>query len=49
MKDTLDQNPKDTKNYFLNRIHDLHPIMFAMRRMAKPVIASVEGAPGAGG
>ena len=44
MKDTLDQNPKDTKNYFLNRIHDLHPIMFAMRRMAKPVIASVEGA-----
>ena len=44
MKETLDQAPKDTKNYFLNRIHDLHPIMFAMRRMAKPVIASVEGA-----
>ena len=44
MKETLDQDPKDTKNYFLNRIHDLHPIMFAMRRMAKPVIASVEGA-----
>ena len=44
MKETLHQNPEDTKNYFLNRIHDLHPIMFTMRRMAKPVIASVEGA-----
>ena len=44
MKETLDQDSKDTKNYFLNRIHDLHPIMFAMRRMPKPVIASVEGA-----
>ena len=44
MKETLEQDPKDTKSYFLNRIHDLHPIMFAMRRMPKPVIASVEGA-----
>ena len=25
-------------------IHDLHPIMFALRRMPKPVIASVRGA-----
>jgi len=29
---------------FLYRIHDLHPIMFAMRRMPKPVIASCRGA-----
>ena len=26
------------------RIHDLHPIMFAMRRMPKPIIASCRGA-----
>lgn len=29
---------------FIQRIHDLHPIMFAMRRMPKPIIASVAGA-----
>lgn len=30
--------------YFVNRIHDLHPIMFSMRRMPKPIIAKVRGA-----
>lgn len=30
--------------YFVNRIHDLHPIMFSLRRMPKPVIAKVRGA-----
>ncbi len=34
----------ELKAEFMNRIHDLHPIMFAMRRMPKPVVASVAGA-----
>lgn len=34
----------EIQNYFVNRIHDLHPIMFSMRRMAKPVVAKVQGA-----
>ncbi len=29
---------------FMLRIHELHPIMFAMRRMPKPIIASCRGA-----
>lgn len=29
---------------FLHRIHDLHTIMYAMRRMPKPILASVSGA-----
>jgi len=39
---THDNN--EIQNYFVNRIHDLHPIMFAMRRMPKPVVAKVRGA-----
>lgn len=35
---------KDLHKQFMLRIHDLHPIMFALRRMPKPVIASVRGA-----
>ncbi len=34
----------EIQSYFVNRIHDLHPIMFSMRRMPKPVIAKVRGA-----
>lgn len=34
----------EIENYFVNRIHDLHPIMFSMRRMPKPIIAKVRGA-----
>lgn len=34
----------EIKKYFLHRIHNLHPIMFSMRRMAKPIIAKVRGA-----
>ena len=34
----------EVKKYFLHRIHNLHPIMFSMRRMAKPIIAKVRGA-----
>ena len=40
----IDQPPESIRAQFLNRIHDLHPIMFAMRRIPKPIIASVAGA-----
>ena len=39
-----DAEPDKIRNTLINRIHDLHPIMFAMRRMPKPIVASVEGA-----
>ncbi len=35
---------EETRKNFLLRIHELHTIMFAMRRMPKPIIASVRGA-----
>ena len=35
---------EDIRKQFMLHIHDLHPIMFALRRMPKPVIASVRGA-----
>lgn len=44
MSGLIDQPPAAVRAQFVNRIHDLHPIMFAMRRMPKPVIASVAGA-----
>jgi len=44
MAGMVDAPPAEIRNAFVNRIHDLHPIMFAMRRMPKPVIASVAGA-----
>ncbi|NND84076.1 MAG: enoyl-CoA hydratase/isomerase family protein, partial [Acidimicrobiia bacterium] len=31
-------------SYMAHRIHDLHTVMFAMRRMEKPIIAKVRGA-----
>ena len=34
----------EIQSYFVNRIHDLHPIMYSMRRMPKPVVAKVRGA-----
>ncbi len=34
----------EVQSYFLHRIHDLHTIMFSMRRMAKPIVAKVRGA-----
>ena len=36
---------KEIQRYFLHRIHDLHPIMFSMRRMQKPIVAKVRGQP----
>ncbi|MDE0942261.1 MAG: enoyl-CoA hydratase-related protein [Alphaproteobacteria bacterium] len=34
----------ETQAYFLHRIHNLHTIMFSMRRMPKPIVAKVCGA-----
>ena len=39
-----EEEPVDMRDLFLHRIHRLHPIMFAMRRLPKPIIASVRGA-----
>jgi len=44
MSTMLEQPPAALRATFIQRIHDLHPIMFAMRRMPKPIIASVAGA-----
>jgi len=38
------KSPEEIRTEFMLRIHDLHPIMFALRRMPKPVIASCRGA-----
>jgi 2-(1,2-epoxy-1,2-dihydrophenyl)acetyl-CoA isomerase len=37
-------SPSEIQSYFVNRIHDLHPIMYSMRRMPKPIVAKVRGA-----
>ncbi len=39
-----EEEPQDMRDLFLHRIHDLHLIMFAMRRLPKPIVASVRGA-----
>jgi 2-(1,2-epoxy-1,2-dihydrophenyl)acetyl-CoA isomerase len=44
MATAVRQSPEEIRKQFVLRIHDLHPIMFAMRRMPKPIIASVQGA-----
>jgi 2-(1,2-epoxy-1,2-dihydrophenyl)acetyl-CoA isomerase len=44
MADAFTQTPEEIRKQFVLRIHDLHPIMFAMRRMPKPIIAQVAGA-----
>ncbi|MBL4907026.1 MAG: enoyl-CoA hydratase [Sneathiella sp.] len=38
------QAPDERRKQFEARIHNLHPTMFTMRRMRKPIIASVQGA-----
>jgi 2-(1,2-epoxy-1,2-dihydrophenyl)acetyl-CoA isomerase len=40
----MGMSPEEIRKMFVMRIHDLHPIMFAMRRMPKPILASVRGA-----
>ncbi|HCU89720.1 MAG TPA: enoyl-CoA hydratase [Gammaproteobacteria bacterium] len=44
MAKDIDNPPAEIRASFTQRIHDLHPIMFTMRRMSKPIIASVAGA-----
>ena len=44
MAEAVGMAPEEIKKQFVLRIHDLHPIMFAMRRMHKPILASVRGA-----
>ncbi len=44
MVDYIDKPAAEIRAAFTQRIHDLHPIMFTMRRMAKPIVASVAGA-----
>ena len=44
MGETIKKSADEIKKEFMLRIHDLHPIMFAMRRMPKPIIASCRGA-----
>ena len=44
MATKIDQPTNQLRAEFMNRIHDLHPIMYTMRRMNKPIIASVAGA-----
>ncbi len=39
-----EQEPNEVRDLLLHRIHTLHTIMFAMRRLPKPIIASVRGA-----
>lgn len=44
MGESIKKSAEEIHKEFLLRIHDLHPIMFAMRRMPKPIIASCNGA-----
>ncbi|MEQ8314452.1 MAG: enoyl-CoA hydratase [Gammaproteobacteria bacterium] len=44
MGESIKKTPEEIHKEFILRIHDLHPIMFAMRRMPKPIIASCKGA-----
>lgn len=44
MVEFIDKPAAEIRASFTQRIHELHPIMFTMRRMPKPIIASVAGA-----
>ena len=44
MGESIKKSSEEIRKEFILRIHDLHPIMFAMRRMPKPIIASCRGA-----
>lgn len=39
-----DTDPAEMRDLFLHRVHELHTLMFAMRRLPKPIVASVRGA-----
>lgn len=38
------EDPADLHDLFLHRIHELHTLILAMRRLPKPIVASVRGA-----
>lgn len=42
--DIVKKDPDERRKTFEARIHNLHPTIFTMRRMQKPIIASVQGA-----
>jgi len=44
VKRMVEKPAAEIRASFTQRIHELHPIMFTMRRMAKPIVASVAGA-----
>lgn len=44
MGDSVNKSALEIRKEFILRIHDLHTIMYAMRRMPKPIIASCKGA-----
>ena len=44
MGKSIERSSEEIRKEFILRIHDLHTIMFAMRRMPKPIIASCSGA-----
>jgi 2-(1,2-epoxy-1,2-dihydrophenyl)acetyl-CoA isomerase len=39
-----EQDPTSIRDLFLHRVHELHTLMFSMRRLRKPIVASVRGA-----
>jgi len=44
MAEAVQNSPEEIRKQFTLRIHDLHPMMFVMRRMPQPILASVSGA-----
>lgn len=44
MASAVQEDPAEIRRQFLLRIHNLHPMMFVMRRMPQPILASVRGA-----
>ncbi len=40
----MQSTPDEIRTQFVMRIHDLHTIMYPMRRMRKPIVAKVRGA-----
>ena len=44
MASRLDEDPAELRGYYVNRINQLTPLLSAMRRLPKPIVASVAGA-----
>lgn len=39
-----EEDPAEIRGHFLHRIHEIHSLVLAMRRLPKPIVASVRGA-----